>query len=178
MADIGLYSVLGALGVAWVLFPFFFPVGGIWKREGDNEHIQFEQFGPVVSGKRSIDGGNHMYSGFQIFWWLRLKRRDYGFPALIAQGFPEVIAKKINGSIVARLTLRRASRDRLVGSFTPMRIQFDGPTAQVLGRHYEASQPRAFDRTNLAELPAAKVEVKRTQLPPPPPQTKKKKNTF
>lgn len=178
MSDIGVYSVLGALFVAWILFPFAFSVTGIWKREGDAEHIQFEQFGPIISGRRSVDGGNQMYSGFQFFIWLRVKRRDYGLPALIAQGFPEAIAKKVNGSIVARLTLRRAGKKRLVGSFTPMKIQFDEATVSVLGRHYEASQPRVFDLTNLSELPASKVEIKRSNLPPPAPQAKKKRNTF
>lgn len=178
MADIGLYSVLGTLFVLWVMFPFAFPVTGIWKRDGENEFIQFEQFGPIVSGRRSVDGGNQMYSGFQLFLWLRVKRRDYGLPALISQGFPEVIAKKINGSIVARLTLRRAGKSRLVGTFRPMKILFDEPTAKVLGRHYEGAQVRAFDLTNLTELPSAKVETKRSNLPPPAPKVKNKKNTF
>jgi hypothetical protein len=177
--DIGIYSVIGAIFVLWVLFPIAFPVSGIWKRDGDEEYIEVEQFGPIVTGKRSVDGGNHLYSGFQIFIFLWLKRRDFGIPALIAQGFPENIAKKINGSVTARLRARRASRQILLGAFRPQRILFDEASNRVMSRSYEAATPRRFVLTNLHELPSTKVEVKRTGLPPPDAAKKKKhKQTF
>jgi len=182
--DIGPYSVIAGILVLWALFPILFPVHGIWRRDNsqrnsEDEFIEIEQFGPIVSGKRSVDGGNHLYSGFQTFIFVWLKRRDYGIPALIAQGFPESIAKKINGSITARLRVRRAGRKLLVGTFRPQRILFDEESTRVMSRNYDAASPRRFMLTNLTELPSAKVEVKRTGLPPPDAAKKKKrKQTF
>ncbi len=178
MEDIGAFGIIAALFVVWLLFPLAFPVRGIWKRDDEEEFLEIDQFGPIVSGKRNVDGGNHMYSGFQTFFFVWLKRRDFGIPSLIAQGFPEAIAKKINGSVTARLRLWRSGRKLLVGSFRPQRILFDESTVRVMSRRYDRKSPRRFVLTNLHELPSGKVEVKRTGLPPPDVAPKKKKRTF
>jgi len=176
--EFSIATVIFAIVLIWVLFPFFFPISGIYKRDVDDEYIQFEQFGPIVTGKRNVDGGNQLYSGFQNFIWLSLKRRDYGLPALIAQGFPEVIAKKLNGSIVAQMKLRRRGKE-LVGSFIPQKILFDESSIRILSRHYQPASLRHYARANLSELPTLKVEAKKQEnLPPLAAKKIQRKNTF
>lgn len=180
MADISVFTVLGTLLFGWVLFPLFVPVHGIYRRTDveEEEYLELVQFGPIISGKRNVDGGNQLYSGFQTFWWLKLKRRDYGLPALIAQGFPEIIAKKINGTITARLKLSRSGRV-LRGTLIPQKILFDEATERVLSRRYEGAAGRAFEKTNLTELPVLKAQgVAQTNLPPPDKVKQKRKKTF
>lgn len=167
----------------WITFATIYPVDGIWHRDSDGleeEYIQIEQFGPFVTAKRNVDGGNHQYSGLQTFNRIRLSRRDFGIPALIAAGFPAVIAKKINGSIMAKLSVKRQGPKVLVGLFRPQKVLFDESSAQVLSRKYQPPIERVYRLTELTELPNTKSSAPRhSTLPKPDEQSKKKKrNTF
>lgn len=176
------FVVLVVYLAAWFAFPNIYPVAGVWHRESDGmeeEYILIEQFGPFVTAKRNVDGGNHQYTGIQTFSRLRMVRRDFGIPALITAGFPAVIAKKINGSVMAKLSVKRQSEKLLVGVFRPQKVLFDEASAQVLGRRYQPAIPRTYHRTELKELPNTKASAQRhANLPKPEEVKKKKRNTF
>lgn len=118
-------SVLIALFVS----PVFFPVSGIWKDVHAEDYLSLETFGPFVSGKKNLLGGNAIFSGVQILAWLFLKRRDYGVQALTVKGLSEQQAKKINGCIAARiclcLTKVSGKSHHLIGSSTEVRPVID-----------------------------------------------------
>ena len=178
----GFVALVGYL-VLWVGFATMYPIEGIWHRDSDGieeEYIQIEQFGPFISGKRNVDGGNHVYSGLQTFTRVRLLRRDFGIPALIQAGFPAVIAKKINGSVMAKLVIKRRGPKLLTGLFRPQKVLFDEASAQVLSRQYQPAIARTYRLTELTELPNLKTGAPRhSPLPAPDQQSKKKKrNTF
>ncbi len=182
--DIAVYVFVGIVAyvATWTLHAATHSIEGIWRREdGEDELVQFTQFGPFVTGKRNVEGGNHMYSGTLTFSRLTLRRRDFGLPHLIAAGFPKVIAKKINGSVMAKLSLRRRNPKRLEGVFVPQKILFDEPSARVLSRQYQPAIARNYVRTELANLPgrAQQATPRSAGLPPPEAKAKKKKgNTF
>lgn len=166
----------------WMLYAALTSVEGIWRREdGEEELLELTQFGPFITGKRNVDGGNHVYSGTLTFGSLRLVRRDWGLPHLIAAGFPAVIAKKINGSVMAKVRLKRKTPKRLEGVFIPQKILFDEPSARVLSRDYQYPIERNYVLTDLKTLPAQKSGKSNTRaanLPAPVQEKKKRGNTF
>jgi hypothetical protein len=177
------FVALVAYLAIWVGWASLKPVAGVWHRESDGveeEYIQIEQFGPFITAKRNVDGGNQMYTGLQTFNRVRLVRRDYGIPALIQAGFPAAIAKKINGTVMAKLSVKRRSDKLLDGEFRPQKVLFDEASAQVLSRQYQGAIARAYHKTDLEELPSLKSSGPRhANLPKPDPApTKKKRNTF
>lgn len=179
----GFVAIVSYLAL-WVAYASVFPVEGIWHRASDGideEYLQLEQFGPFVTGKRNLEGGNQTFTGLQTFNRVRLVRRDFGLPALIHAGFPATIAKKINGSVMARLSIKRRGKTLLVGSFRPQKVLFDEASSQVLSRHYQPPIAREYKRTTLTELPSFKSEVKTRPAQLPTPETgknKKRRNTF
>jgi hypothetical protein len=181
-SEIYIFVGLVSLIAIWLLYAALNSVEGIWRREdAEDEFLQLEQFGPFVTGKRNVDGGNHIYSGTLTFGTLKLVRRDWGIPHLIAAGFPAVIAKKINGSVMAKVRLRRRTRKRLEGVFVPQKILFDEPSARVLSRDYQHAIERNYVLTDLNTLPqskAAKSGPRSASLPPPTVEKKKRGNTF
>lgn len=184
MDDTGVYIFVGIVAylALWLGYAALRPIEGIWKRtDAEDEYVSFTQFGPFISGKRNVDGGNHVYLGMQTFNRVRLVRRDYGIPALIAVGFPPNIAKAVNGSVMAKLTLKRRADGALSGSFRPQKVLFDEATGSVLSRHYQAATPRLYTLTELTALPASTKGVARTrhaELPAPEQAKKKRRNTF
>jgi hypothetical protein len=181
--DVAVYVVVGggAFLAAWVLYASLHPVEGVWRREdAPEELVLFEQFGPFVTGKRNVEGGNHQYSGVMTFSRLKLSRRDFGIPHLISVGFPESIAKKINGSVMASITLHLASANRLEGLFSPQKILFDEPSVRVMSRDYQMPVARNYVRTDLRTLPPhdSQAKARGAALPPPPAVKKKRGNTF
>ena len=182
--DIAVYIFVSVTAyiALWVGYASMRPIEGVWKRyDVDDEFVQIEQFGPFLSGRRNIDGGNHVFVGLQTFNRISLVRRDFGIPALIAAGFPPVIAKLVNGSIMAKLKLKRRKDGFLIGSFRPQKVLFDEASARVLSRHYLQAVSRAYQLTDLTALPGSTKGVTKTrhsELPAPDAAKKKRRNTF
>jgi len=179
-----IYVFVGAVALSalWTLYASLRSVEGVWKREDvEDEYMQLVQFGPFITGKRNVDGGNHLFSGTYTFGSVRLTRRDFGIPHLIAAGFPSVIAKKINGSVMAKVHLSRRDRRHLEGVFIPQKILFDEPSVRVLSRHYQHGIERNYVLTDLSTLPqpkAGRSSVRSAPLPAPVVEKKKRGNTF
>jgi hypothetical protein len=157
--------LLAAIGVAaglWLLMTLVFRVSGTWERELSDderelgtrpERIVLGQLGPFVKGRREVGGGYQDFSGLIIGPMLRLTRRDYGVTALKAQGFPESIAKLLDGEVMAKLTLRvRASNTRLEGEFVPQKVEFTHQPPRITEAYFLDPQVRRYRRVAAEEV--------------------------
>lgn len=151
-----LVTALAAAFALWVLAALVFRVSGTWERVLTDEEkergarperITFSQTGPFITGRRDVTGGHQEFSGFLIGRTLKLKRRDHGVPALMAQGFPEPIAKLLDGEVMAKLDLRLTEGGtHLVGSFTPQKVEFTHRPPRVTSAYFLKPQPRSYRR--------------------------------
>jgi len=115
-------SILLGIGT-FVLGGLLTPVAGVWG-DGDRR-IELTQFGPRVRGSCERPGGSESYSGFALFGYLWLSRRDRGQTYLISMGFPAKGVHNVAGMVTARLSLRLRS-GALAGTFRGMRFRFNG----------------------------------------------------
>jgi hypothetical protein len=78
---------------------------------------------------------------------VRLTRRDHGIKALLSQGFPENIAKQLDGEVMARMTLKLKDGGAFLdGAFEPQKIEFTHQPPRITSAHFLAPQPRTYRR--------------------------------
>lgn len=153
--------------VVTTLLSLIFPIGGVWERLStgnqsiwDRERIVLKQFGPLLIGQQNIHGGKQSFLGFAIASSIWLRRRDYGIQALIQQGFPEDIAKLVQGRVLLRLHLK-LSPDHLFlkGEATPYKVEFyeDGSGIKSI----QAVEPtlRSYRRAELRPVKESALTV-------------------
>lgn len=155
---IAVAGTLGALGL-WVLSTFIWRVTGTWERMlsdderadgAKKEKITFGQLGPFVTGRREVKGGYQEYSGLMIGRSVTLTRRDHGVDALAAMGFPDGVAHKLNGEVMARLKLSLIEGGLfLVGTFEPQKVEFTHQPERVTGMYFLPGQKRRYRRVEL-----------------------------
>ena len=122
-------GIVTSFASLWVLLSFLVRISGIWVQEdergqggrrGQDTELELAQLGPWVTGRREVPGGIQEFSGFLIGKTVRLKRRDRGIDFLVHSGFPEPIARQVDGDVSAKLVLRlEDGGTRLVGAFVP-----------------------------------------------------------
>jgi len=123
-----------------------------------NERLVLGQFGPFVTGRRDLPGGHQEFSGFMVGRTLRINRRDHGVRSLVRQGFPEVIAKLVDGDVTGKFKLTLVSAGLLLdGSFSPQKIEFTHRPPRVTARNFLVPKPRRYRRLTAKELAAEKV---------------------
>lgn len=153
---IAIVSGLAALGALWFLSTLIFRVAGTWERELSDDEIEegkrpdrmtLGQLGPLVNGRRDVAGGHQEFSGFMVGRTLRLSRRDHGVKALMAQGFPEAIARQLDGEVMARMTFRLTGGGTyLDGSFVPQKVEFTHRPPKITDAYFLAPQARTYRR--------------------------------
>ncbi|MFZ9886070.1 MAG: hypothetical protein ACO3JL_01105 [Myxococcota bacterium] len=156
MLRLGLLSFLGGAAGLWLLTTLLFRVGGTWERVPDEDEVRSDarlerltlgQLGPLVNGRRDVAGGHQEFSGVLLGRTLRLQRRDFGVQSLIAQGFPEPIARQLDGEVTARMTLRLVdSGTGLVGDFVPQKVEFTHRPPKITAAYFLTPQPRRYRR--------------------------------
>lgn len=160
-----LLAVVAVLSSLWVLSSLLFRVGGTWERVLSSEEraqgvrperIVLGQLGPFVTGRREINGGHQEFSGLVVGRTVRLNRRDHGVPSLMAVGFPQPIAEKLDGEVMAKLVLRvRKSSTQLDGVFIPQKVEFSRQPPRITERYFLDPQKRRYRRVVLADEPVA-----------------------
>jgi len=157
--------IAGAVGsalVAWVASTFVFRVAGTWERlltPGEREagarpeRITLAQLGPLVTGRRDVAGGHQEYSGLAVGRRLRLTRRDHGVRALASLGFPEPVAQRLDGEVMARLDLQLRDGVLLTGTFTPQKVEFTHQPPRITRSYFLAPQTRSFRRVDSVAVP-------------------------
>jgi hypothetical protein len=145
-------GILGALAL-WVLSTFVWRMAGTWQRvltdeeidEGQRaERVTLAQLGPFVTGRRDVRGGFQEYSGLAFGWTVSLTRRDHGQEALEAMGFPEGVAKKLSGEVMAKLKLTLVDGVELRGTFEPMKVEFTHQPPRVTAMFPLPKKPRTY----------------------------------
>lgn len=142
--------------LAAFLFSLVYAFGGIWERMDDlsktatRERIKLAQFGFIVIGSRIVVGGQQSFFGFAFANTLWLRRRDKGMAFLTHEGFPEGVAKQVEGQVMARYRLH-LSKDRqfINGVFIPYRVEFSADPPRVTAMHPQAPLPRKYRRLDL-----------------------------
>lgn len=111
-------------------------IRGVWVQEdGDGWlEIMLEQKGPFVTGRCYVEGGHYEYSGIWTGGNTRLSRRDFGPQLLLSKGFPELIAPKLEGSVMAKFSMRLTDPDTLNGFFYPQEIKWNKGKTHVESR--------------------------------------------
>jgi hypothetical protein len=151
-----LLSTVGGIGSLWLFSTVVFRVSGTWERvpseEGEEEgrrgeRLTLAQLGPFVKGRRDVSGGYQEFSGLVVGRRVRLTRRDHGVKALLSQGFPENIAKQLDGEVMARMTLKLKDGGAFLdGAFEPQKIEFTHQPPRITSAHFLAPQPRTYRR--------------------------------
>ena len=151
-----LVAALGSAGALWLLSTFVFRVGGTWERvlskaeiaDGVRvERITLGQLGPFVTGRRDVVGGHQEYSGIVVGRRVTLTRRDHGKKSLAAMGFPDAVAQKLDGEIMARLKLTLTDGGiSLAGTFEPQKVEFTHQPPRVTGMYFLPGQKRRYRR--------------------------------
>lgn len=152
--------LLGAVA-GWLLLAWIFRVTGTWERvltaeeheEGMRaERVTFGQLGPFVTGRRDVAGGYQQYSGMLVGSRLSLTRRDYGKQALTRMGFPEGVADKLEGEVMAHLKLRVVDSGLfLEGTFEPLKVEFTHQPPRVTAMVAQPEQRRRYRRVQPLE---------------------------
>lgn len=136
-----------------------FSVSGTWERipeAGDTdlgrERIVLAQMGPIVIGRRDLAGGYQSFFGYTFWGHLKLRRRDYGIRLLTRQGFPESIAKQLEGRVMLRFNLHLSS-DKLFlqGVMIPYRVDFNHEPPEVTAMTALKALPRRYRRADLVQ---------------------------
>ena len=151
-----LIALAGSAAGLWLLSTFLFRITGTWERvltqdeldEGARaERITLGQLGPFVTGRRDVKGGWQEYSGLMFGRNLSMTRRDHGKKSLLSMGFPEGVADKLDGEIMARMKLSLVDGgSALVGTFEPQKVEFTHQPPRVTGTHFLAGQRRRYRR--------------------------------
>jgi hypothetical protein len=154
-------TILFVISVATFVFVMvmssFYSVSGAWEkiedleeREIGKETISLGQFGPIVVGRRELQGGRQAFFGVTFAGTVWLKRRDYGSDLFIRQGFPKEIVKQLEGQIFVRLKLH-LSKDNLFlnGVFIPYKIEFTHTPPELTGMHALSPISRRYRRAEL-----------------------------
>ncbi len=157
--------ILFALFLGWMLWGFLTPVTGTWERVDEDvapgrvERITLVQFGPFVRGRRMMKGGFQEYNGLLRGRSLAMTRADHGHQMITNQGFPPEVAKEIDGSVTARLTLT-LSADRTVihGTFAPQKIEFTYTPPKVTRRLFLEPSFRRYKLISRKPLETEVVE--------------------
>jgi hypothetical protein len=144
--QIGTVTVIAAALLLWLLSSLIFRVTGVWSRMDGDEQLELAQLGPLVTGRRAIEGGHQLYSGLAVGPWVWLTRRDVGVEALEAMGFPKPIAVKLDGEVMAKLTAKRKGAEMLV-SFTPRKFDFTHQPPRITGSSFLPAQQRVYRRS-------------------------------
>ncbi len=148
-------ATLGASAALWIVASFVTRIAGTWERvltddeieEGQRpERMELAQLGPFVTGRRDVTGGHQEFSGYLLGRSLRMVRRDHGVDSLTALGFPEGIAKQLDGEVTARLKLRIVEGVYLEGVFIPQKVEFTHRPPKVTKAYYLEPQPRRYRR--------------------------------
>lgn len=149
-------ALVAALAL-WMALAFIFRVSGTWERDltttereagASPERVTFGQLGPFVTGRREVPGGYHELSGIILGRTLRLTRRDHGVKALSAMGFPDPVAKKLDGEVMAKMELRVRGGVFLEGTFTPQKVEFTHQPPRITRSYFLASQKRRYRRVD------------------------------
>lgn len=153
-------AAIGTVAGAWVLSTFIWRVTGTWERvisdeeraEGARkERITLGQLGPFVTGRRDVKGGYQEYSGLLVGRTVTLTRRDHGVKSLAAMGFPDGVALKLDGEVMARLKLSLIDGGfHLDGTFEPQKVEFTHQPERVTGMHFLPGQRRRYRRVEPA----------------------------
>lgn len=151
--------VIAALGVAavlWVVAAFLFRVTGTWERVLTDEEladglraerITLGQLGPLVTGRRDVVGGYQEFSGFVVGRRVSLQRREHGVRALAGLGFPDSVAARLDGEVMARMRLSLADGGaQLEGTFEPRKVEFTHQPPRVTRMYFLPGQPRRYRR--------------------------------
>ncbi len=141
------FWIVGGLVLLLLVLSQFNNVSGTWERIPSQEEQQdyesrglpvphdrvvLGQFGPFVTGRRDLAGGYQAFGGFAFLGKVQLSRRDYGLRSLMQQGFPESIAKSLDGEITAKLRLRLTMGGELLdGYFIPFKVEFTHQPARI-----------------------------------------------
>ncbi len=124
-------------------------LSGVWKFAGPNglEKISLTQMGPLVHGTQKLPGGYHLYKGYFTGSKLVLNRHDFGMAYLQEQGFPTKVAKKLEGSIMARMEFRVFHGNaQLKGQFFPQYIKFIHSPPTILEKCFLKGVKRSWTR--------------------------------
>ncbi len=157
-----LLSGFVSLAVLWLLSTLIFRVTGTWERDLSpaeresgvtTERITLGQLGPLVTGRREVPGGYQELSGFAFGPVLRLTRRDHGVRALTAMGFPEPVAKKLDGEVMAKLELCLRGGVLLEGTFTPQKVEFTHQPPKITRSYFLAAQTRRYRKLDAVVVP-------------------------
>ncbi|MBN2362222.1 MAG: hypothetical protein JXR83_22410 [Deltaproteobacteria bacterium] len=164
--------LLGAFVVVSIAISLVYNVSGTWERMPSEEELAAHdadpqeptppaervvlgQFGPFVTGRRDVAGGWQEFKGLMLGPTLRMTRRDHGVPALCNQGFPESIAKMVNGDITGRLKLGLTSAGLILdGTFTPQKIEFTHRPPKITRRYFLQPKSRRYRRLTAEEIAA------------------------
>ena len=164
-------AVLIALGGGaglWLLSSLFWKVSGTWERvltdadieEGARrERITLAQLGPFVTGRRDVRGGYQEYSGIAFGPRVTLSRRDHGVDALSQMGFPDGVAKKLDGEVMARLKLVLVDGIELRGTFEPQKVEFTHQPPRVTSMYFLPAKARSYRRVEPVEEAAGAFAV-------------------
>jgi hypothetical protein len=169
---VAIVAATGSLFGLWLLSSFLFRVSGVWERVGDDEELErktervaLAQLGPFVRGKRQHPGGEQEFSGWLIGRTLRLNRRDHGVAALVHGGFPRPIAEKLDGEVMAKLTLK-LSGDVLEGRFHPIKVSYTHQPPRITAMVAQPAVPRRYRRVAPTAAPEISELVEPEELQP------------
>lgn len=150
---IWLIVLCGAIFAATLIASLIFSFNGIWERMDSasslakRERIRLSQLGFLVVGKRTVVGGYQTFFGIAIGPQLWMRRRDFGIAFLAREGFPEDIAKQVEGQVLGKYRLRLSQdRDFLTGDFVPYRVEFSGKPPYVTAINEQTHVPRKYRR--------------------------------
>ncbi|MCC7071895.1 MAG: hypothetical protein IT383_11270 [Deltaproteobacteria bacterium] len=153
--------VLAGAALGWLLLAWIYRVTGTWERvlsseeheEGVRaERITLGQFGPFVTGRRDVAGGYQQYSGMLLGPRLTLTRRDHGKASLMRMGFPDAVADKLEGEVMANLKLRVVDGGLFLdGAFEPLKVEFTHQPPRITGMVAQAPQRRRYRRVQPLE---------------------------
>ena len=137
-------KVLIAIGVVAVVLLLILyrawsrSIKGVWvQEEGDGWiEILIDHKGPFASGRCYVEGGHYEYSGLWTGGSVRLKRRDFGEQMLKAKGFPDAIIRKVQGTVLGKLSLRLKDANTLNGFFYPHEIRWNRAKTHIESRRF------------------------------------------
>ncbi len=167
--------LLAGAGLGWLLLAWVYRVTGTWERvlsadeqaEGARaERITLGQFGPFVTGRRDVAGGYQQYSGLLVGPRLTLARRDHGKAALVRMGFPEGVADKLEGEVMANLKLSVVDGGLFLdGTFAPLKVEFTHQPPRITGMVQQPAQHRRYRRVQPLEerVPAFDDQAEATE---------------
>lgn len=162
---LALAILLLALLILGSILGLMFPIRGTWERMTDSnqsiwnrERMVLKQFGMIVVGHQTVPGGAQKFFGFAFGPSVWLKRRDYGINALKQEGFPEPIAKLVQGKVLLYLNLK-LSPDRLflTGHATPMKVEYFEDGSGVKNIHPVEPITRSYRRSELTPVSKEKL---------------------